>query len=111
MAFVRTKKVKNEEYYQLVESRRVEGKPRQKVLVHLGKHPTVNEALKEWPREIERLRRLAREERDRVPEGRERTPADRNSLKRADSADKRADALETSLKKLRDFRKKAWRSA
>ena len=51
MAYVRKKRVDGGEYYQLVESRRVDGKPRQKVLVHLGHHPTVNDALKQWPRE------------------------------------------------------------
>ena len=57
MAFVRIKKVDGREYYQLVESRRVDGKPRQKVLMHLGHHPTVDEALKRWPREVGGLRR------------------------------------------------------
>ncbi len=44
-------------YYQLVESRRVDGKPRQKVVLHLGGYPTVDEALKGWPRDASRLRR------------------------------------------------------
>ena len=57
MAFVRTKQVGGKEYYQLVESRRVDGKPRQKVLMHLGTHATVDEALKRWPREVGGLRR------------------------------------------------------
>jgi hypothetical protein len=57
LAFVRIKKVDGGEYYQLVESRRVEGKPRQKVLIHLGSHPTVDEALKRWPRKVGGLRR------------------------------------------------------
>jgi hypothetical protein len=35
---VRIKRVDGKEYYQLVESRRVDGKPRQKVLLHLGQH-------------------------------------------------------------------------
>jgi hypothetical protein len=56
LAFVRIKRVDGGEYYQLVESRRVDGEPRQKVLLHLGHHATVDEALKRWPREIERLR-------------------------------------------------------
>jgi hypothetical protein len=62
MAFVRRKKVDGGEYHQLVESRRVDGKPRQKVLVHLGHHPTVDDALKRWPREVGRLRRTGHEE-------------------------------------------------
>ena len=57
MGFVRIKRVDGGEYYQLVESHRVEGKPRQKVLVHLGNYPTVDEALKAWPREVGGLRR------------------------------------------------------
>jgi hypothetical protein len=58
MAYVRKKQVKGKEYYQLVQSRRVNGNPRQRVLLHLGRHPTVDAALKAWPREIKRLRRL-----------------------------------------------------
>lgn len=57
MAYVRTKRVGHQEYYQLVESRRVDGKPRQTVLMHLGHHPDVDAALKAWPKEIKRLRR------------------------------------------------------
>ena len=107
MAYVRKKEIKGGVYHQLVESRRIEGEPRQKVLVHLGKHPTVDDALEAWPGEIERLRRLARERRDGVPKDRERTPKKALAiLKRADSADKRADALETNVKKLRDLRKR-----
>ncbi len=109
MAYVRLKRVKHYEYYQLVENRRVDGKPRQKVLVHLGRHPTVDDALKKWPREIKRLRRRAQEDRDRVPrdvpEAREPSPVERDTLKRADGADKRADNLEANLKKLRELRK------
>jgi hypothetical protein len=62
LAFVRIKRVDGGEYYQLVESRRVDGKPRQKVLVHLGHYKTVDEALKRWPREVGRLRRARHEE-------------------------------------------------
>jgi hypothetical protein len=57
LAFVRVKRVDGREYYQLVESRRVDGKPRQKVLMHLGQHASVEEALKRWPREVGGLRR------------------------------------------------------
>ena len=95
------------EYYQVVESRRIEGEPRQKVLIHLGGHPTVDDALKKWPGEIKRLRRHAREERDRVPEGSETRPTYRNMLKRAASSEKRADDLEANLRKLRDLRKES----
>ncbi len=104
-AYVRKKRVGQYEYYQVVESRRVEGEPRQKVLIHLGGHPTVEVALKKWPREIKRLRRRAQEERDRVPEGSEIAPTHRAMLKRAASHEKRADDLEANLKKLRELRK------
>ena len=57
MAFVRIKRVDGKEYHQLVESRRVDGKPRQKVLLHLGQHASVEEALKRWPRKVGGLRR------------------------------------------------------
>ena len=60
MAFVRKKRVRAYEYYQLVENRWVDGQPRQKVLLHLGTYPTtVEDALKEWPQAIERLLRYA----------------------------------------------------
>jgi hypothetical protein len=62
MAFVRRKRVDSGEYYQLVESRRVNGRPRQKVLIHLGHHPTVDDALNQWPREVGRLRRAGHQE-------------------------------------------------
>jgi hypothetical protein len=62
VAFVRKKQVGGREYYQLVESHRVEGKPRQKVLMHLGHHRAVDEALKRWPREISALHRTGRDQ-------------------------------------------------
>jgi len=50
MAYVRKKTTKTgKEFYQLVESRRVDGEPRQKVLVHLGKYPSVDAALERLP--------------------------------------------------------------
>ena len=104
-AYVRKKRVGHYEYYQVVESRRVEGEPRQKVLIHLGGHSTADDALKKWPREIKRLRRHAREERGRVPEGSETRPTYRDMLKRAASFEKRADNLEANLKKLRELRR------
>jgi hypothetical protein len=104
-AYVRKKRVGHHEYYQVVESRRVGGEPRQRVLIHLGRHPTVDDALKKWPREIKRLRRYAREERDRVPEGWETRPTYRDMLKRAVSSEKRADDMEANLNKLRNLRK------
>jgi len=104
-AYVRKKGVGHYEYYQLVENRRVEGKPRQKVLVHLGKHSTVDDAFKEWPREIRRLRRRAQKDRDSVSEGSESMPVYRDILKWAASSEKRADSLETNLEKLQKVRK------
>jgi ribosomal protein L15E len=105
VAFVRTKRVGNYEYYQLVESVRIDGKPRQKVLIHLDGHPTVEDALKKWPREIRKLKHDAAREREsaaRLPEtGRHR----RDMLRRATSAEKRAADLEANLKKLRELRK------
>jgi hypothetical protein len=44
------------DYYQVVESRRVDGKPRQKVLAHLGKYPSVAAALEGLPEDIDWLR-------------------------------------------------------
>ena len=109
-AYVRKKKVKDGEYYQLVESRRVDGKPRQKVLLHLGRHPTVDAALKNWPREVKRLRRLAaRKRRDAEAAGGYRDPNEqpawiRDMLKRADNLEKEADNLEAKRKTLRHLR-------
>jgi hypothetical protein len=60
MAYVRRKAILPEpegslsrrHYYQLVESRRVDGKPRQKVLLHLGEFPSVAAALEGLPKKI-----------------------------------------------------------
>ena len=62
-------------YFQLVRSYREEGKVRQEVLVHLGRHEKPEDALAAWPSEAEHLRRIGREE--------------------------QADKLEANLKKLR----------
>jgi hypothetical protein len=105
MTFVRKKKVKGWEYYQLVESRRVEGKPRQKVLVHLGHHPSVDVALEEWPKEIRRLRRHAARERRRTEYLLEGSHAHRDAIRRADTAERRAKELKGNLEKLRELRK------
>ena len=105
MAYVRRKRVGGREYYQLVESRRVEGKPRQKVLVHLGMHPTVDEALREWPKEIRSLRDRAAKEREAGKTWPENSRIRRDIIKRVQSTEKRADDLEASLEKLRELRK------
>ena len=57
MAYVRKTRVGGREYYQLVETQRVEGKRRQRMLVHLGRYPSVDEALENWPMRIELSRR------------------------------------------------------
>ena len=96
------------ENHQLSENRRVDGKPRQKVLVHLGSHATVESALTEWPREIKRLRRFAqrkREEAERLSEDPATMTIRRTALERAEKAERRADSLETNLKKLRELKK------
>jgi hypothetical protein len=105
MAFVRKKKVKGWEYYQLVESRRVEGEPRQKVLVHLGHHTSVDDAIREWPKEIQRLRRRASRERGGAEDRPERSRAHRDAIMRADAAERRANELKDNLKKLRRLRR------
>lgn len=66
MAYVRKKKTKGREYYQLVEGRRENGKVRQKVLVHLGDCPTVEKALWWWPGRIAKMRLQAHESREHV---------------------------------------------
>ena len=49
-------------YFQLVRSYREEGKVRQEVLVHLGRHERPEDALAAWPSEAEHLRKIGREE-------------------------------------------------
>ena len=53
MAFVRKKRVGRYEYHQLVENHWADGKPPQKVLLHSGRYPAVEDALEGWPKEIE----------------------------------------------------------
>ena len=54
MAFVRKKRVHNNEYYQLVENYRENGKHRQRVLVHLGKHPNLESKIAAAAAEVEK---------------------------------------------------------
>ena len=104
MAYVRKKDSGGQPYYQLVESRRVDGQPRQKVLSHLGSYPTVEDALKGWPNDAKRLRRDADKDRnDVVPAGQESQPLYGDMLKRADALEKQADALEEKLARLRQM--------
>jgi hypothetical protein len=51
MAFVRKKVVKGKTYYQLVECRWEDGRPRQKVIAYLGRFATVRGAHAYWIRE------------------------------------------------------------
>ncbi len=104
MAFVRTKKVRGREYHQLVESRRVDGEPRQTVLVHLGQHTTTDAALEAWPTEIRRLRRLATRQRKAAAELPEGSPSRRAARRRADRADRRVAKLKANLEELRKLR-------
>ena len=109
MAFVRRKRVGPYEYYQLVESYLVDGKPRQRVLLHLGRYPTVEAALESWPKEVEGLRRYARQRRDKAEQltkdGSSQTAADA-ALKRAQKAESLADDIAGKVKKLQDLREK-----
>ena len=109
MTYVRKKKVKRYEYYQLVENHRVDGKPRQRVIVHLGKEPTVDAALEEWPKEIERLRRRAKKRGahyEKLPEEYKNERYFKKTFRDpAESARIKADALAARLKKLRNLRK------
>jgi hypothetical protein len=109
MAYVRKKKVKGHEYYQLVESHRVDGKPRQRVLMHLSKEPTVDAALENWPKDIKYLRRQAKKHGDHYENLPEESKNQRYFKKNfkdiADSARMRADALQARFNKLRSLRK------
>ncbi len=107
MVFVTAKKVGDKTYYQLVESYRPQkgSSPRQRVLLHLGNYSTVEEALKRWPEDIERLRQRAREARNKDP-----APPlpglERPSYRSPERIEQRADALEAKLKRLREFRER-----
>ena len=107
MAFVRKKRLGDYEYYQLVENRWIDGKPRQRVLLHLGRYSSVEGALKEWPGAIERLGRFAqrkREEADRLSKDPASSARSRAALERARKAERRAGALAANLKKLHDLK-------
>ena len=108
MAFVRKKRLGGYEYYQLVENRWIDGKPRQRVLLHLGRYSDIEVALREWPGAIERLGRFAQREREKA----ERLSEDPDSTSarswaardRATKAERRASALAANLKKLHDLK-------
>jgi len=107
LAFVRKKRVGRYDYYQLVESRRVGGKPPQRVLLHHGRYPTVEAASEGWQREIERLRRLARKERERADRLSGKSPSmtrGQAALAGAEEAERKAEYLTANLRKLQDLR-------
>jgi hypothetical protein len=108
MTYVRKKKVKRYEYYQLVQNHRVDGKPRQRVIMHLGKEPTVDAALENWPKEIKYLRRRAKKHGAHYENLPEELKDERYYKERfkgiADSARMQADALQARLNKLRNLR-------
>ena len=109
MTYVRKKKVKRYEYYQVVQNHRVDGKPRQRVIMHLGKEPTVDAALENWPKEIKYLRRRAKKHGDHYEKLPEEYKSERYFKEKfkdvADSAEMQADALQARLNKLRNLRK------
>src|ERR687885_2944311 len=109
MAFVRKKRVHNYEYYQLVENRWIDGQPRQRVLVHLGRYPTAEAALQQWPGAVRRLRRFAQNwqqeanqlSKDPSSYSKARAQA---ILEAVQKAERRASALAANLKRLHDLR-------
>jgi hypothetical protein len=108
VAFVRRKRVGPYEYYQLVESRLVDGKPRQRVLLHLGRYTSVEAALEGWPTEVQGLRRFAGQQWDKADrlkkEERSFERTLETLLERALRAEKLADEIEAKLKKLHDLK-------
>ena len=108
MAFVRRKRVGPYEYHQLVENRLVDGKPRQRVLLHLGRYSSVKAALEGWPKEIEGLRRFASQRWDKADRlKKEECSFERTletTLERARKAEKLADEIAAELRKLHDLK-------
>jgi hypothetical protein len=108
MAFVRKKRLGGYEYYQLVENRWIDGAPRQRVLLHLGRYSSVEAALEEWPGAIGRLGRFVqrkREEADRLSRDPSSSATSRAAARdRAEKAERRASALAANLKKLHDLK-------
>jgi hypothetical protein len=108
VAFVRRKSVGPYEYYQLVESRLVDGKPRQRVLLHLGRYPSVEVALESWPREIQGLRRFADQQWDKADRlKKEECSFERTleaHLERARKAEELADGIAAKLEKLQELK-------
>ncbi len=71
MVFIRKKVSNGKTYHQVVESYRPEGSktPRQKVLLYLGKHPTIDSALARCQEEIDSERGQERSLRERHARG------------------------------------------
>lgn len=104
---MRRKKVGPYEYYQLVENRWMGGKPRQRVLLHLGRYATVEAALAGWPKEVEGLRRFASQRRDKAERLKMEGAAGRAAaptLERARKAEKLAEEIAAKLEKLHDLK-------
>ncbi|MFL6303026.1 MAG: hypothetical protein ACJ72H_05745 [Candidatus Sulfotelmatobacter sp.] len=51
--FIRKRKVKGHEYFALVESVRVEGKPRQRLIYNMGKRKTLEECIRAETKRLE----------------------------------------------------------
>src|SRR5215210_1046230 len=97
-----------QEYHQLVENHRVNGKPHHRVLLHFGRYPTLEATLEGWPKEIEGLQRLVRKERQRA---KQRLSRDRSSdektaestLQRAQKAETLADGIAAKLNEVQEL--------
>lgn len=105
---MRRKRVGPYEYHQLVESRLVDGKPRQRVLLHLGRYTSVEAALEGWPKEVEGLRRFASQRWDNADRLKKEERSFERTLEtlieRARKAEKLADEIAAKLKKLHDLK-------
>ena len=108
VAFVRRKRVGPYEYHQLVENRWIEGKPRQRVLLHLGRYASVEAALEGWPKEVQGLRRVASQQWDKADRLKKEERSFERTLdillERARKAEKLADETAAKLKKLHDLK-------
>ena len=108
MAFARRKRVGTYEYNQLVENRWIDGKPRQRVLLHLGRYKTAEAALEGWPKEVEGLRRYASQQWDKADRLKKEERSFERTLEalleRALKAERLADEIAAKLKKLHDLK-------
>ena len=101
---MRRKRVGPYEYYQLAESRLVDGKPRQRVLVHQGRYASVDTALEGWPKGVEGMRRFASQQWDEADQLKKEERSLERTLEtfiaRASKAEKLAAEITGTLKKL-----------